>query len=148
VDPLRHSNLGGLGRGLGSAGCERRIGKVSLLAAHRESIANPIGLCHHSAAVPTYDYQCRSCGSMTEVIHSMLEEGPRVCERCGGELRRVIYPSGIIFKGSGFYRTDSREGGSSPAKPAPAASDPKSSTDAKPKAPEGEGKKASASSGD
>ena len=48
---------------------------------------------------------------MTEVIHSMLEEGPKVCERCGGELRRVIYPTGIIFKGSGFYRTDSRDGG-------------------------------------
>jgi predicted nucleic acid-binding Zn ribbon protein len=48
---------------------------------------------------------------MTEVIHSMLEEGPKVCERCGGELRRVIYPTGIIFKGSGFYRTDSRNGG-------------------------------------
>ena len=45
---------------------------------------------------------------MTEVIHSMLEDGPTVCERCSGELRRVIYPSGIIFKGSGFYRTDSR----------------------------------------
>jgi putative FmdB family regulatory protein len=60
------------------------------------------------AAVPTYDYQCRSCGSVTEVIHSMLEEGPSTCERCGGELRRVLYPTGIIFKGSGFYRTDSR----------------------------------------
>jgi putative FmdB family regulatory protein len=58
--------------------------------------------------VPTYDYQCRSCGSVTEVIHSMLEDGPAVCERCGGALRRVLYPSGIIFKGSGFYRTDSR----------------------------------------
>ena len=58
--------------------------------------------------MPTYDYQCRSCGSVTEVIHSMLEDGPSVCERCGGELRRVLYPTGIIFKGSGFYRTDSR----------------------------------------
>jgi len=38
----------------------------------------------------------------------MSEEGPSVCDRCGGQLRRVIYPSGIIFKGSGFYRTDSR----------------------------------------
>jgi putative FmdB family regulatory protein len=63
--------------------------------------------------VPTYDYQCRACGSMTEVIHSMLEDGPTVCERCGGDLRRVIYPSGIIFKGSGFYRTDSRASTSS-----------------------------------
>lgn len=60
--------------------------------------------------MPTYDYQCRSCGTVTEVIHSMLEEGPSVCERCGGELRRVLYPAGIIFKGSGFYRTDSRSG--------------------------------------
>ena len=48
---------------------------------------------------------------MTEVIHSMLEEGPQVCERCGGALRRVLYPTGIIFKGSGFFRTDSRDGG-------------------------------------
>ena len=63
--------------------------------------------------MPTYDYQCRSCGSMTEVIHSMLEEGPDVCERCGGQLRRVLYPTGIIFKGSGFYRTDSRNGAAS-----------------------------------
>jgi putative FmdB family regulatory protein len=62
--------------------------------------------------VPTYDYQCRSCGSVTEVIHSMLEEGPSVCERCGGVLRRVLFPAGIIFKGSGFYRNDSRNGSS------------------------------------
>jgi predicted nucleic acid-binding Zn ribbon protein len=47
---------------------------------------------------------------VTEVIHSMLEDGPTTCERCGGELRRVLYPAGIIFKGSGFYRTDSRNG--------------------------------------
>jgi putative FmdB family regulatory protein len=58
--------------------------------------------------VPTYDYLCRSCGSVTEVIHSMLESGPSACERCGGELRRVLFPTGIIFKGSGFYRNDSR----------------------------------------
>lgn len=62
--------------------------------------------------MPTYDYQCRSCGSVTEVIHSMLEDGPSVCERCGGVLRRVLFPAGIIFKGSGFYRNDSRNGGS------------------------------------
>ena len=72
--------------------------------------------------MPTYDYQCRSCGSVTEVIHSMLEEGPSVCERCGGELRRVFYPAGIIFKGSGFYRTDSRDGAGSGSSTTPAAS--------------------------
>jgi putative FmdB family regulatory protein len=58
--------------------------------------------------VPTYDYQCRSCGTVTEVIHAMTADGPTVCELCGGDLRRVLYPAGIIFKGSGFYRTDSR----------------------------------------
>jgi putative FmdB family regulatory protein len=88
--------------------------------------------------VPTYDYRCRSCGSVTEVIHSMLEDGPKACERCGGELRRVLFPSGIIFKGSGFYRTDSRssasssEGGSDSAA-TPASSDAKTTST---KAPE------------
>ena len=63
--------------------------------------------------MPTYDYQCRQCGHTIEVIHSMQESGPERCERCGGELRRVLFPAGIIFKGSGFYKTDSRSAGSS-----------------------------------
>ena len=62
--------------------------------------------------MPTYDYQCRSCGVITEVVHSMLEDGPSECERCGGQLRRVVHPTGIIFKGSGFYKTDSRSSSS------------------------------------
>jgi putative FmdB family regulatory protein len=74
-------------------------------SAPRARVLHPIELI---AIVPTYDYQCRSCGAITEVIHSMLEEGPTSCNRCGGALRRVLYPTGIIFKGSGFYRTDSR----------------------------------------
>ena len=65
--------------------------------------------------MPTYDYQCRSCGAVIEVIHPMSEDGPAVCDACGGALRRVLFPAGIIFKGSGFYRNDSR------AKPAEAA---------------------------
>ena len=58
--------------------------------------------------MPTYDYQCRSCGVITEVVHSMLEDGPTECARCGGPLRRVVHPTGIIFRGSGFYKNDSR----------------------------------------
>jgi len=47
----------------------------------------------------------------------MMQEGPSTCEVCGGQLRRVLYPTGIIFKGSGFYKTDSRaSGGSNGAK--------------------------------
>jgi predicted nucleic acid-binding Zn ribbon protein len=62
---------------------------------------------------------------VTEVIHSMVEDGPSTCEQCGGSLRRMLYPTGIIFKGSGFYRTDSRKSastsgdGTSSAKPPP-----------------------------
>ncbi len=58
--------------------------------------------------MPTYDYQCRSCGRTIEVVHRMSEDGPTACETCGGPLRRLLYPAGIIFKGSGFYKTDSR----------------------------------------
>jgi putative FmdB family regulatory protein len=62
--------------------------------------------------VPTYDYQCRSCGVITELVHSMLEDGPTECELCGGQLRPVVHPTGIIFRGSGFYKTDSRSSSS------------------------------------
>ena len=86
--------------------------------------------------MPTYDYQCRSCGSVTEVIHSMLEDGPSVCERCGGELRRVLYPTGIIFKGSGFYRTDSRKDGSKSDSASSQKKDKKADTPAASAAPE------------
>lgn len=60
--------------------------------------------------MPTYDYRCRECGNTLEVIHGMTEDGPSVCEVCGGPMRRVLFPTGIIFKGSGFYRNDSRAG--------------------------------------
>jgi len=62
--------------------------------------------------VPTYDYLCRSCGHIIEVIHPMSEDGPTTCEVCGGELRRILHPAGIIFKGAGFYKTDSRSSSS------------------------------------
>jgi putative FmdB family regulatory protein len=65
--------------------------------------------------VPTYDYRCRDCGHTIEIVHSILEDGPETCERCRGPLMRVLHPAGVIFKGSGFYVTDSRK--------APASSD-------------------------
>jgi putative FmdB family regulatory protein len=80
-------------------------------------------------SVPTYDYQCRSCGTITEVIHSMLEEGPTTCELCGNELRRVFHPTGIIFKGSGFYRTDSRSSGTGSEEPTQAKAPKEGATD-------------------
>jgi putative FmdB family regulatory protein len=59
--------------------------------------------------VPTYDYRCRDCGHTIEIVHSILEDGPDACERCRGPLVRVLHPAGVIFKGSGFYVTDSRK---------------------------------------
>jgi putative FmdB family regulatory protein len=79
--------------------------------------------------VPTYDYQCRQCGHTVEVIHSMTESGPERCERCGGELRRVLFPAGIIFKGSGFYKTDSRSGAPSTSTSSPSPAKPASGGD-------------------
>ncbi|MDQ3880571.1 MAG: FmdB family transcriptional regulator [Chloroflexota bacterium] len=74
--------------------------------------------------MPTYDYECRSCGNRIEVIHSMTDAGPAACERCGGPMRRLLYPAGIIFKGSGFYKTDSRsESGTTPEPSAPPSTD-------------------------
>lgn len=58
--------------------------------------------------MPTYDYRCRECGHTIEIIHSILEDGPEVCERCRGPMQRVLHPTGVIFRGSGFYVTDSR----------------------------------------
>lgn len=77
--------------------------------------------------MPTYDYTCRNCGTTIEVIHGMTEEGPASCEVCSGPMRRVLFAAGIIFKGSGFYRNDSRNdrsstGSSSSKAPAAASS--------------------------
>jgi putative FmdB family regulatory protein len=98
--------------------------------------------------VPTYDYQCRSCGAVTEVIHSMLEEGPTVCERCGGELRRILYPAGIIFKGTGFYATDSRSKSGDASSTAKKTDSAKAAPDAGPAKPSSDaGSSGEASSG-
>lgn len=59
--------------------------------------------------MPTYDYRCRDCGQTFEIVHSILEDGPTTCANCGGRLDRVLHPAGVIFKGSGFYATDSRK---------------------------------------
>ena len=58
--------------------------------------------------LPLYDYRCRACSKVTEVRHGFREPHQAVCPECGGELARVFHPAGIVFKGSGFYLTDSR----------------------------------------
>jgi putative FmdB family regulatory protein len=58
--------------------------------------------------LPLYDYRCRACSKVTEVRHGFREAHHVACPECGGELARVFSPAGIVFKGSGFYLTDSR----------------------------------------
>jgi len=67
--------------------------------------------------MPTYEYACRNCGSHLEVVQSFSDDPLTECPHCGGALRKVFGSIGITFKGSGFYKTDSRSG-SSAAKPA------------------------------
>ena len=60
--------------------------------------------------MPLYDYQCRACSKVTEVRHGFREPYEGTCPECGSDqLARVFNPAGIVFKGSGFYVTDSRK---------------------------------------
>jgi putative FmdB family regulatory protein len=58
--------------------------------------------------VPTYEYACTECGDQIEAVQKFTDDPLSVCGVCGGRLRKVFSPVGIVFKGNGFYRTDSR----------------------------------------
>jgi putative FmdB family regulatory protein len=62
--------------------------------------------------VPTYQYTCTDCGEPVEALQKFTDAPLTVCAACGGRLRKVFSPVGIVFKGSGFYRTDSRKSAS------------------------------------
>ncbi|MGY4768168.1 FmdB family zinc ribbon protein [Kribbella sp. CWNU-51] len=68
--------------------------------------------------MPTYQYQCTDCGEALEVRQSFTDDALTVCPNCQGTLRKVFNAVGVVFKGSGFYRTDSRSSAKSsvPAK--------------------------------
>lgn len=63
--------------------------------------------------MPTYEYGCTKCGEHLEVAQSFRDEPLTECPACGGPLRKVFGSIGVVFKGSGFYRTDSRPASSS-----------------------------------
>jgi putative FmdB family regulatory protein len=74
--------------------------------------------------VPTYQYACTSCDHRFDVVQSFSESTLTECPQCQGKLRKLFGSVGVTFKGSGFYRTDSRASNtaSTPATPAPTAS--------------------------
>ena len=61
------------------------------------------------AQMPTYEFRCTDCGNLVEIFQRIGDDPLTVCELCGGTLRKVFHPAGIVFKGSGFYATDSRK---------------------------------------
>jgi putative FmdB family regulatory protein len=99
--------------------------------------------------MPTYEYACRNCGEHLEVVQSFKDDPLTECGRCGGSLRKVFSAAGIIFKGSGYYVTDSRpksgtSSGSSGEKSGDKSSD---TTSAKPKSTEASSASSSSSDG-
>jgi|ERR1700722_9755503 putative FmdB family regulatory protein len=73
--------------------------------------------------MPTYEYVCKTCGDHLEAVQSFHDEALTTCPRCSGELKKVFGSVGIVFKGSGFYKNDSRN--------ATASVTPPTSTDTK-----------------
>ncbi|MET1039058.1 MAG: FmdB family zinc ribbon protein [Aeromicrobium sp.] len=63
--------------------------------------------------MPKYQYQCKDCGEALEVQQSFTDDALTVCPACQGDLRKVFNAVGVVFKGSGFYKTDSRSASSS-----------------------------------
>ena len=85
--------------------------------------------------MPTYEYACTECGDQTEVVQKFTDDPLTVCSACGGRLRKVFSPVGIVFKGSGFYRNDSRASSkelAGAAQKANGEAGPKPSGDSKP----------------
>lgn len=90
--------------------------------------------------MPTYQYRCRACGEELEAVQKFTDPALTECPRCAGDLRKVFSAVGVVFKGSGFYATDSRKAptASSPAvekKPEPSPAAASSSEPSKPSSP-------------
>ena len=81
--------------------------------------------------MPIYDYACDECGHRFEVRQRFADDPLTICPACQGHIRRVIHPSGIIFKGSGWYITDSRGKDSAPVPPGESSGSTDTSTESK-----------------
>jgi hypothetical protein len=70
--------------------------------------------------MPTYQYACADCGHQFEVFQSFSDASVTTCPECKGEVRKIYSAVGVVFKGSGFYKTDSAKSTKSETTPAPA----------------------------
>ena len=78
--------------------------------------------------MPTYEYACKSCGEHLEIVQSFKDDPLTTCPNCEGDLRKVFGSIGIAFKGSGFYKTDSRGPAKSESTPSSSSSESSSSS--------------------
>jgi putative FmdB family regulatory protein len=78
--------------------------------------------------VPTYQYACTECGHAFEQVQSFSDDALTECPECRGRLRKLFNAVGVVFKGSGFYRTDSRSSTGSSDTPSDSSSSTSSST--------------------
>ena len=98
-------------------------------------------------AVPTYQYSCTACDEPLEVVQSFTDDALTECPVCGGRLRKLYNAVGIVFKGSGFYRTDSRSGSPSTVPASSSSSSGSDSAGSSGSASSGSGSSGSDSSG-
>ena len=60
--------------------------------------------------MPIYGYRCRSCGHEFEILQKMSDSPLQTCPKCAGQLSKMVYPAGIVYKGTGYYSTDYKSG--------------------------------------
>ncbi|MEV7319354.1 FmdB family zinc ribbon protein [Streptomyces sp. NPDC093970] len=99
--------------------------------------------------MPTYQYQCTECGEGLEAVQKFTDDALTECPNCGGRLKKVFSAVGIVFKGSGFYRNDSRgsSSSSSPASKPSGSGSSGASSESKPSSTSSSGASSSGSSG-
>lgn len=94
--------------------------------------------------MPTYEYVCKSCGENIEIFQSFNSRPLKKHAECGGELKKVFHARGVVFKGSGFYKTDSRIGSSSEKNESSKSSNDKSEPSKSSKSENGKSEKSDA----
>ena len=77
--------------------------------------------------MPTYSYECTQCADRFDAVQTFTDDALTTCEKCSGRLRKLFGSVGVVFKGSGFYRTDSRESGKKSTSPTNGSSKSESS---------------------
>lgn len=101
-------HLRGIVKGSYGSGLARLSVEVVIGPCGQARYTSHVTLSYRSLRMPTYEYECQSCHLRTEAVQTFTDPALTTCATCGGELRKVFSAVGIVFKGSGFYKNDSR----------------------------------------